>query len=257
MKIFLDHVDRRRFLTIFAHVVQHLGLRCHAYCLMDTHYHVAATTAEANLSRAVKQLNGEYAQWWNWRHRRVGHVFQGRFGSQIVQDNCYLLNACRYIVLNPVRARMVPTPAKWRWSSYLATAGVVRVPAFLQCDVLMDLVCAGDPGEPATRYREFILDPEARFRRPPGDAILGDEAFVARFQAVRTRASRDVPRSQGLPTLDALFRGAVTRTARNAAVIAAFRERYFLADIARYLDVHPSTVSKIVSAQRVSDDEKH
>jgi REP element-mobilizing transposase RayT len=250
MDIYLDDVDRLRFLTVFARVVQHFGLRCHAYCLMSNHYHAALTTTDANLSRAIKQLNGEYAQWWNWRHRHVGHVFQGRFGAQIVQDDMYLLNVCRYVVLNPVRAGLVRTPAHWRWSSYLATAGIVRLPSFLHCDELLERVSSGDAGQAVTRYRVFVLKADARLTRLSEEAILGDEAFVARFQPSRALASREVPRREGRRPLDVFFRGAITRTARNAGVIAAFRERYALAEIARYLEVHPSTISRIVSAHR-------
>ena len=90
----------------------------------------------------------------------------------------------------------------------------------------------------------------ARLLRLPRKAIVGDEDFIARFQPYRARASREVPRRDGRRALDVLFRGAVTRAARNAGVIAAFRERYPLAEIARYLDVHPSTISKIVSPHR-------
>ena len=250
MAIYLDAVDRRRFLTFVARVVHYFGLRCHAYCLMTNHYHLAVTTTEANLSRAIKQLNGDYAQWWNRRHRRVGHVLQGRFGSQIVQDGEYLLNVCRYIVLNPVKSQLVRTPARWHWSSYRATAGLVRVPSFLDCDELLDCLSPDDPEEGARRYREFVMGANARLLRLPRKAIVGDEDFIARFQPYRARASREVPRRDGRRALDVLFRGAVTRAARNAGVIAAFRERYPLAEIARYLDVHPSTISKIVSPHR-------
>ena len=252
MDIYLDDVDRRHFLTIFARVVEHFGLRCHAYCLMTNHYHAALTTTDANLSRAIKQLNGEYAQWWNWRHQHVGHVFQGRFGSQIVQDDLYLLNVCRYVVLNPVRARLVRTPAHWPWSSYRATAGIVRLPSFLHCDELLARLCSGDPRPAVTRYREFVLEADALLVRLSGDPILGDEAFVALFQPCRVRASSEVTRRERRRPLEAFFRGAVTRSARNAGVIAAFQERYALAEIARYLEVHPSTISKIVSAHRGS-----
>src|SRR3954466_1537135 len=107
LHIYLDDVDRRQFLVILAAVVERYDLRCHAYCEMSNHYHLALTTREANLSRAMQQLNGDYAQWWNWRHERVGHVFQGRFNAQVVQDGRYLANVCRYIVLNPVRAGIV------------------------------------------------------------------------------------------------------------------------------------------------------
>jgi REP element-mobilizing transposase RayT len=250
MEIFLDDVDRRRFLRVLARVVLHFGLRCHAYCLMTNHFHLAVTTADANLSRAIKQLNGEYAQWWNRRHRRVGHVFQSRFGAQIVQDGRYLLNVCRYVVLNPVRARLVQGPAHWRWSSYCATAGVIRAPSWLHCEALLEHISNGHPAKACRRYREFVLRVNARTLRLSREAVLGDEKFVARFQPYRMRASREVPRRAARRALKTIFRGAVTRTARITGVIAAFRERYPLAEIARYLDVHPSTISKIVSAHR-------
>lgn len=256
MVIYLDDVDRRRFLTVFARVVEHFGLRCHAYCLMTSHYHAALTTTDANLSRAIKQLNGEYAQWWNWRHRRVGHVFQGRFGAQIVQDGMYFLNVCRYVVLNPVCARLVRTPAQWRWSSYRATAGLVRLPSFLHCDELLESLTTGDSSQAATRYREFVAQENAQTTRLSDEAILGDEAFVAQFQAYRARASREVPSREARLPIEAFFRGAVTRAARNAGVVAAFQARYALTDIARYLEVHPSTISRIVTAHRGSGREE-
>ena len=84
MTIYRDDRDRRTFLHLLAAIVAPYRLHCLAYCLMDTHYHLVTTTLDANLSRAIKHLNGTYAQWWNHRHGRPGHVFQGRFGSQII-----------------------------------------------------------------------------------------------------------------------------------------------------------------------------
>ncbi len=247
--IFLDDVDRHRFLTLLADVVQRYALRCHAYCEMTNHYHLAVTTIDANLSRAVQQLNGDYAQWWNWRHERVGHVFQARFNAQIVQDDAYLVNVCRYIVLNPVRAGMVRSPEQWPWSSFSAMTGLASLPPFLDCNRLFEVVAPGDPTEGAKQFRRSVLGVDAHALQLPGTAILGDDAFVARFRPYRAHASREVPRREGRRTLDAIFHRAVTRVARNAAIVAAFHERYALAEIARYLEVHPSTISKIVSAQ--------
>ena len=136
--IYLDDVDRHRFLALLADVVQRYALGCHAYCEMTNHYHLAVTTTDANLSRAVHQLNGDYAQWWNRRHEHVGHVFQARFNAQIVQDDAYLVNVCRYIVLNPVRAGMVRSPEQWPWSSYRAMAGLASHPPFLDCNRLLE-----------------------------------------------------------------------------------------------------------------------
>jgi putative transposase len=250
MAIFLDDSDRHRFLTFLSETVDRYALRCHAYCEMTNHYHLAVTTTEANLSRAVQQLNGGYAQWWNWRHDRVGHVFQARFGAQLVQDDAHLLNVCRYIVLNPVRAGMVKVPEQWPWSSYQAMAGFDRRPSFLDCDHVLELVSPGESARGPNRFRQTVLEANAHGLQLPRDAILGDEAFVAQFQPYRDRASREVPRRNGRRALGAIFHGAVTRATRNAAIVTAVREGYALADIARYLEVHPSTVSKVVSMQR-------
>jgi putative transposase len=98
---------------------------------MPNHYHATIRPLQPNLSAALQQLNGRYAQYWNRRHRRVGHVFQGPFKAQIVQDDGYALTLSRYIVLNPVRARLVERPEDWRWSSYAATIGLRPMPSFL------------------------------------------------------------------------------------------------------------------------------
>jgi putative transposase len=216
---------------------------------MTNHYHLAVTTIEANLSRAIQQLNGDYAQWWNWRHNRVGHVFQARFNAQIVQDGGYLANVCRYIVLNPVRARMVAAPEDWPWSSYRAMTGLSARPACLDVDWLHDSVTPGDEGG-ENWFRRFVRGVDADTVRLPRKAILGDDTFVAQFRPFRERAGREIPRSDGRRSLDAIFHGAASRRARNAAVIMAVGERYALADIARFLEVHPSTVSKIVAEVR-------
>jgi len=249
--IFCDALDRQRFLALLADVVDRYALRCHAYCEMTNHYHLAITTTDANLSRAVQQLNGDYAQWWNWRHERVGHVFQGRFNAQVVQDEAYLWTVCRYIVLNPVRAGMVRSPEHWPWSSYRATAGLAGPPPFLDCTRLREFVAPGDPANGANQFRKSVLEEDAHALQLPRRAILGDEAFVARLRPFRRNAGREVPRRDGRRTLDAIFHGAVTRAARNVAILTAFQDRYTLAEIARHLEIHPSTVSKIVSEQGV------
>ena len=126
--IYLGNFDRERFLVVLAEVCNRFNWGCHSYCLMSNHYHLLIETPEGNLSQGMRQLNGVYTQCFNRRHKRVGHVFQGRYKSILVQENSYLLELARYIVLNPVRANMVGCPSDWPWSSYRATAGLCRNP---------------------------------------------------------------------------------------------------------------------------------
>src|SRR5687767_13788050 len=107
MPIFDDDADRRNFLSVLEQVLDRSGWLLHAYCLMGNHYHLMVETMQANLSAGMRQLNGVYTQRFNRRHERVGHLFQGRFKAILVERDSYLLELCRYVVLNPVRAGMV------------------------------------------------------------------------------------------------------------------------------------------------------
>lgn len=89
-----------------------------AYCLIGNHYHFVLHTRKASLSPLMRQINGVYTQGFNCQHNKVGHLFQGRFKAILVDRDAYLLKVCRYVDLNPVRARMVKKPEAWAWSSY-------------------------------------------------------------------------------------------------------------------------------------------
>ena len=91
--------------------------------VMGSHYHFVLHTRHGNLSLLMRQIKGVYTQTYNRRHHKVGHLFQGRFKAILVDREAYLLEVCRYVDLNPVRARMVPKPGAWAWSSYRAHLG--------------------------------------------------------------------------------------------------------------------------------------
>jgi REP element-mobilizing transposase RayT len=132
--VFRDADDRAKFLALLASIASDEKWVVHGYCLMGNHYHLMIETPEGELSRGMRSLNGEYAQWFNRRHDRRGHVLEGRFRAVLVQKESHLLELHRYIVLNPVRARLAGRAADWRWSSYRATAGLERAPAWLETD---------------------------------------------------------------------------------------------------------------------------
>ena len=124
--IYRDDEDRRIFLDILFNVNKRYNWICHAYCLMNNHYHLIIETPDGNLSKGARQLNGVYTQTYNKRHHRVGHIFQGRYKAILVEKESHLLEVCRYVVLNPVRAKAVARPEEWRWSSYRGTSGMEK-----------------------------------------------------------------------------------------------------------------------------------
>ncbi|MCX7635078.1 MAG: transposase, partial [Syntrophales bacterium] len=127
--IFLDDADNLKFLELLGKTVDRFRWVCHAFCLMVNHYHLMIETPDANLSKGMHHLNTTFCLAHNKRHQRVGHLFQGRFKSIVVDREHYLLELARYVVLNPVRAGMVTTPADWPWSSYRQTAGLPQADA--------------------------------------------------------------------------------------------------------------------------------
>ncbi len=101
--IYLEDDDFELFLECLAGVCERFNWVIHSYCLMTNHYHLLVETPDGNLSKGMRQLNGVFTQDFNRRHKRVGHLFQGRYKAILVDKESYLLELCRYIVLNPVR----------------------------------------------------------------------------------------------------------------------------------------------------------
>ena len=182
--IFRDDEDRRFLLTLFRRAVTILRWRVHAYVLMGNHYHLLVETPEANLSRGMRQINGIYTQRFNRRHERVGHLFQGRFHSILIEKEAHLLEIVRYVVLNPVRAGLSRRPEDWQWSNYRATAGLERPTAWLEVDWTMAQfgggALAGD------RYQQFVAAGLAKPRAPwvniRKQFVLGGSSFRKQIQ---------------------------------------------------------------------------
>lgn len=151
--IYLDDRDRETFLSILAQVVERYGWICHAYCLMDNHYHLLLQTPEGNLSAGMCALNGRYGRAFLARHRRAGHVFQRRYHPILIERHEHLLEVARYVVLNRVRARLCADVHDWPWSSFHATVGTARRPQFLTVDWVLGLF-----GGNADRFAAFVAE---------------------------------------------------------------------------------------------------
>jgi len=153
-------------------VIRDFSWKCHAYVLMGNHYHLLIETPEGNLSYGMKQLNGSYAQGFNARHNRVGHLTQGRFFSRLIEDDDYLFTLYLYIHLNPVKEGLVPAPDSWRWSSYRAYAGLVPSPPFLETGYSLSLF-SEDPVRSRKAFVKFIETGLERICSNEIEGILG------------------------------------------------------------------------------------
>jgi putative transposase len=258
--IFVDDKDRKTFLGVLGDVVERCRWICHAYCLMDNHYHLVIETPEGNLSLGMRQLNGVYTQRFNRRHGRGGHLLQGRFKAIVVERESYLLELCRYVVLNPVRAGMVKDIRRYPWSSYSSTAGAVVAPSWLSWEWLLSQF-GSQRGVARRRYEAFVA--EGRGHPSPwphlkGQVLLGSEAFVERVRPLVESKSnlKEIPRAQRLahrPSLWELFPAGLQgdKLMRDQAITRACREYgYTLAAVARAAGLHYSTVSKVLKAER-------
>ena len=207
-------------------------------------------TPRSNLSRGMRQLNGIYTQRFNRTHGRVGHVFQGRFKSIVVDRDAYLLELSRYIVRNPVAAGMVKDVGDWPWSSYLATAGEVSSPAFLDVGWLLSRF--GSVAETAkAAYVAFVRDEQTTslWDQLNGPDILGDDLFRGRLQAAGSGATVGIPKRKQLLRHLPLSDIARPDRERGDWIREAYREHgYTMQEIATYCCLHHSTVSRIIKS---------
>lgn len=255
--IFRDEEDRKIFLDTLTLTSKKYNWICHAYCLMNNHYHLVIETPEGNLSKGMRQVNGVYTQQFNRRHHRVGHIFQGRYKAIVIQKESYLLEVSRYVVLNPVRVKAVKRPEEWRWSSYRGTAGLENPHPCLSVDWIL-----GQFGtkrrEAEAKYKEYVeagIRERGIWKEVRGQSILGEEAFVKRLiRYIRGHKDiKEIPKSMrhiGRPGLREVLKGIDIKDKhqRSPKIIKAVIEHgYSQKEVADYLGIHYSTLSRIVN----------
>jgi REP element-mobilizing transposase RayT len=258
-RIFVDDDDRRRFLQVLDQATQRFDAEVIAFCLMGNHYHLVLRTRQANLSRLMRHINGEYTQAFNRRHEVRGHLFQGRFHAILVDSDSYLMELCRYVELNPVRAGLVGHVEDWAWSSYRAHVGRQSGPKWLATKLLHSHLLGREPLtvkdqlDAARAYEELAADGHvgdfwgAHLRQ---GIYLGDERFVADMQlrADRQRSQcGEIPKSQRerSPALSD-WQGA--GHGRDEAIRMAYLEGGMtMSAIARQAGVSIATVSRVIA----------
>ena len=250
-RIFGDDKDRQYFLDLLDHIMERFHFLCHAYCLMDNHYHLVIETPEGNLSKGMRQLNGIYTQKYNWKYKNTGHIFQGRYKAIIVDKDSYLLELCRYVALNPVRAHSVENPEDWKWSSYRSTSGTEQPPPCLTTDWLLGQF-SNNKKRAQKLYTIFIREGitlESPWKELKGQIFLGDKRFVEKTKN-NLIDTKEIPRSQryaGRPELYECIPCHEDKHARDVLISKAHvAYGYTMKEIADYLHLHYATVSRAV-----------
>jgi putative transposase len=249
--IYEDDNDRLQWLDVLSRACERYNWRVYAYCLMDNHYHVLLETADGNLSKGMRHLNGVYTQYYNRQHNRVGHVFQGRYKAILVEKEAYLLELSRYVVLNPIRARMIKDMGQWEWSSYQATSGKAQVPGWLETDWLLSHF-----GRQRKRARERYIDFVREGIGLPSvwenlqkQIFLGGESFVDQHQEkINEKAELDdIPalqkRALSIPISDYQDKYKDDNIAIKEAYLSG---GYTMKNIGEHFGMHYTTVSRII-----------
>ncbi len=228
---FYDDDDRVAFLAFLGEAVRRFGWSVTAWVLMTNHFHLVIQTPEANLSKGMHWLNTKYVGWFNKRHDRSGHLYGGRFKSHLVEKERYIAEVLRYVVLNPVRVKIVERPEDYRWSSYRATAGLAPAEEWLDAAAALNLF-ASDQDLARCYYREFVEAKIGSTERLWDKAIngiyLGREAWAKRMRKIVESKPRstDHPRKQraiARPKMHAVIAAVANVAQTTATAIRSMR----------------------------------
>ncbi len=197
--------DREKFLSYLATATERYHARIHVYCLMSNHYHLLLETPDGNLSQIMRHINGAYTTYFNTRHQRVGHLFQGRYKAILVEADEYLTSLSWYIHLNPVRAGMVSAPEDCIWSSYHCYIHWKKSPEWLVSGFVLGLFDHNKKNARKT-YRAFVnaianQKYESPLKEVFASTILGTLDFV---KDVKGKYLASAENDRNLPALTEL-----------------------------------------------------
>ncbi len=248
------------FIETMRSVITRYRWCCYAFCLMKNHFHLVIETPQANLSQGMRQLNGTWAQRFNKRHKSVGHLFQSRFNSYLIEPESYLLEVLRYVVLNPVRAKICKEPGDYIFSSYRQTAGLDRADGLLQIDWVLRHF-GGTRPRARQAYQRFVSDgirATRVFDHVKAGVFLGSEDFVAKHTLLLAdERLGEIPKTQRhdpRPTLAKIFSGKprIKKEIAKGAHRAYVEWGYTMKQIADYLGVHYATISRAIKQYETS-----
>ena len=229
MRIFEEPADYEYFEELMCFYARSFGVTIHNYCLMSNHYHLLIEIQSENLSKFMRQLNMNYAIYYNKKYKRVGHLWQGRFKSWYVTDDAYLYTLMCYIEQNPLKANMVKALEEYSYSSYRYFLDYNNIPECLQN---------------AWIVQNHKDDKEAI------EAFLTSPVDRQQLQELKTTSSLlSAPNVDNRPKIENLvliFKDIVEIKERNIAIVKAYKEGYSQHMIAKVLELNQATVQRII-----------
>jgi REP element-mobilizing transposase RayT len=231
--IFLDEFDKIKFIEILSLTCKEYKFNIHSFCLMDNHYHLLIENKKENLSDGMRQINSQYASYFNKKHQRVGHLWQDRYKSWYVMDETYLLTLFRYIESNPLKAKMTKKIGEYKYcSSYSILKDAI--PPFLQ----NSFVLREYPTHELFELLEIPLSEEEL------------ENLTKLHQTKYKKIEQEIVHVKS-KTLEEHFLHVKSKKERDRAIKNAYEDGYKKSEIAKKLDLSGTGVAKIIKKFRV------
>jgi REP element-mobilizing transposase RayT len=249
--IFHDDRDRKRFTRILIESAREHGVEILVGTQMGTHFHLIVMTPHANLSAFMQQLESRYANYINWRHGFVGHLFQGPFIAVMIDDDIHLFTAIWYVFFNPCKAGYCTRCQDWPWSTYAVTVGLKTAPSYLSLSWVETLFPAESLQISQRLFRRCMeeVDPIGAYLALDPTRPESMHSYIS--ERVKEMQQPFMRRELTRPTLQQLFPADQSKNDRDSAIRAAKIEHgYTLVEIAKVVELHPVSVSRIFSQMR-------
>jgi len=228
--VFVDEQDKVKFIEVMASMAREYKFNLHAFCLMDNHYHILVQNEHENLSSGMRQLNAQYASYFNKRHSRVGHLWQGRFKSWYVLDEKYLFTLFKYIESNPLKAKITNKIGEYM---YCASYSILKdaVPPFLQNTFVL---------------RDYNTNELFKLLSVPLSEEEREKIDI--FHQTKYKHEEGHIYTLHKEVLENYFLHVKSKLHRNEAIKKAFEDGYSKSDIARKLSLSVAGISKILKS---------
>lgn len=250
--LFLSDQDRETYLRLWRKYSKELGFEVYAYVLMTNHVHWLIRTGQVPISTIIHSIHGLYARNFNQTNQRAGHVFQGRFKSEVCTEDRYILSLCRYIHRNPLKAGLVKKLIDYPWSSYPDICGARK-------DGLVNRgFFLGYFGQPAVGGLRKWVEEENDMYQQESDFIIQPEHEGKKYSEERPSLEKIalaiVERYQtSVEDLQGEGRLQYHVKARRQFIVEAVQEHsYKRSEVARFLKKDRSLVTKIIQKELYS-----